>query len=176
MPSLVHPCQLNSYRFTYSSNRSYEKHLQRNHSDVLSWYRHNNEKDVDRDRETGISVDISFDNLPEIKNNFLEPHYQLILFKHCLKLKEKYVLPHATYLNIMDDAIALLTSIQKDICFALESRNIKEHMNIDGMPALEKNNLVKNWSDLKSKEIFNKHCIELKMVQPETIRLDDSSF
>ena len=136
---------------------------------MLSWYGHHNEKDVDRDRETGVPVDIFLDNFPEIKNNFSEPNYQLILFKHCLRLKEKYVLPHATYLSIMDDTIALLTSIQKDISFALESRNIKEHMNIDDIPALEKDSLVKIWSDLKSKEIFNKHCIEFGMVQPETV-------
>ena len=176
MTSLAYTCQLNSCYLTYSSIRSYEKHLQRDHSDVLSWYGHHNEKDVDRDRETGVPVDIFLDNLPEIENNFSEPNYQLILFKHCLRLKEKYVLPHATYLSIMDDTIALLTSIQKDISFALQSRNIKEHMNIDDIPALEKDSLVKIWSDLKSKEIFNKHCIEFGMVQPETVRLDDSSF
>ena len=176
MTSLAYTCQLNSCYLTYSSIRSYEKHLQRDHSDVLSWYGHHNEKDVDRDRETGVPVDIFSDNLPEIENNFSEPNYQLILFKHCLRLKEKYVLPHATYLSIMDDTIALLTSVQKDISFALQSRNIKEHMNIDDIPALEKDSLVKIWSDLKSKEIFNKHCIELGMVQPETVRLDDSSF
>ena len=49
-------------------------------------------------------------------------------------------------------------------------------MNIDDIPALEKDSLVKIWSDLKSKEVFNKHCIEFGMVQPETVRLDDSSF
>ena len=176
MTSLAYTCQLNSCYLTYSSIRNYEKHLQREHSDVLSWYGHHNEKDFDRDRETGVPVYIFLDNLPEIENNFSEPNYQLILFKHCLRLKEKYVLPHATYLSIMDDTIALLTSIQKDISFALQSRNIKKHMNIDDIPALEKDSLVKIWSDLKSKEIFNKHCIEFGMVQPETVRLDDSSF
>ena len=85
MTSLAYTCQLNSCYLTYSSIRSYEKHLQRDHSDVLSWYSHHNEKDVDRDREIGVPVDISLDNLPKIENNFSEPNYQLILFKHCLK-------------------------------------------------------------------------------------------
>ena len=74
MPSLAYTCQLNSCHFLYSSIRSYEKHLQRDHSDVLSWYSHNTEKDFNKDRETEVPVDTSFDNLQKIENNYLKPN------------------------------------------------------------------------------------------------------
>ena len=96
---------------------------------ISPYYSCNHRVAAENEEVPVIDASIASDNADMQMSGTVDPKtiYRNLLIKHCIKLKEKYVLSHATYTNIMDDTIGLFTSIQTDIQHALEKKNISDY-------------------------------------------------
>ena len=141
-------CKIYNRQRLYSSIRSFEKHLARWHRNFESFsdftYSLSKKPEASSINETeneDISDScLSFDRI-KLSD---ESSFAKNMMHFCLKLQEKYILPHSTYISIMEEIITLFSEFHH-----LVLTNAQHQFN--------QNNQFYNESDLLEKKLFNKN-------------------
>uniref|UniRef100_H2Y2P4 C2H2-type domain-containing protein n=1 Tax=Ciona intestinalis TaxID=7719 RepID=H2Y2P4_CIOIN len=179
----VFKCKIYVCNRIYSSIRSYEKHLNRSHSEIIYSTAHstgNGEEEnlaPDYNCEVGASLNDESACIPtQLASLSDEGTFVKNFVTFCLKLKEAYVLSHATYLKIMNDMVALFSSFHKDVLNFQHINNTSSSALDQTEYLFDKTFLSGVWEKLQSKTIFLGYCESIGLVKSRTISLGDKSF
>ena len=89
----------------------------------------------------------------------------------CFKLQEKYILPHSTYISIMEEIITLFSEFHHLVLTNAQHQFNQNNQFYNKRDLLEKNYLTKIWNELKHEAQFEKYMETLGYVHPTKKRL-----
>ena len=115
---------------------------------------------------------LSFDRI-KLSN---ESSFANNMMHFCLKLQEKYILPHSTNISIMEDIITLFSEFHHLVLTNAQSQFNQNNQFYNESDLLEKNYLTKIWDKLKHETQFEKYMETLRYVHPTKKKFEEDSY
>ena len=94
----------------------------------------------------------------------------------CFKLQEKYILPHSTYISIMEGIITLFSEFHHLVLTNAQHQFNQNNQFYSKRDLLEKNYLTKIWNKLKHEAQFEKYMETLGYVHPTKQKFEEDSY
>ena len=145
-------CKIYNCQRLYSSIRSFEKHLARWHPDcnfesflillIYSLSKKPEASSINETKNKDISDScLSFDRIKLSDESSIAKN----MMYFCLKLQEKYILPHSTYISIMEEIITLFSEFHHLVLTNAQNQFNQNNQFYNESDLLEKNCLTKIW-------------------------------